>query len=1118
MNPHFPESFYDEILKNYHSTDLVLEAKYLELGAILQKFLFQFSEEESLKFSNYFSRISYLSYKYDLSKTLQWQLNNFRTNQSQLWTGKFKPDQNDLLKALKTVSTLIFTLTENVLPKDLENLFLNLKTEKFESNRPTYKEKYDDLRVVVLDIDEENHILICRENGFENSDFLLVKYDQTIQNKFNDTVTFIKNVFSSRATLNLIDVKVDEDHFFYPKVIVLEPDYLVDVTAIAECFHDFANISSGYTINKFKPRGNTTAIMVGNIANFLLDQLMSDSCISFKEAFQKVFQTNTLAFADFDDEEMRKIYDQSKHHFESLLKVIKTDFDKIGVKTENCYLEPSFYSNKFGLQGRLDIWHKPIDSKKAAIIELKSGGLYKSNNLGLNHNHHAQTTLYDLLVRSVYKDMDVIEYLLYSKLENDQLKLSIPDRNTKLEVIRLRNELLTIDKKLSRLDEKPLNELNFLDKISSDIVPKSAGFLARDLDDFHRVIKNSSDLERRYFIAFTAFIAKEFIISKIGSDQNENSDGLASMWLTDFEEKNLNFSILSALEIIENNSNSEEMLLIFRRTLDTNPLANFRQGDIAVLYPKDRPEDSVMNHQIFKGSIISIDSEKVFFRLHSRQFNDDVFNQFQHWCLEHDSMDKSFNLQYSALYNFLNAEKKKKELLLTIQPPKKSIISNLYFDNAGLSMEQKNVLNKALSSEDYFLLVGPPGTGKTKVMLAEMVKHLLKYSHENILLLAYTNRAVDEICEAIHGFAEDQYLRLGSRYASDTRFEHRMFSVFTENIQNRKELKEIISKTRIFVSTVSTLLNRPLILNLKKFDTVIIDEASQILEPMLVGLLPEFKRFIMIGDHKQLPAVVLQDKKTASVTDEKLLEIGLSNRSNSIFERLYHRAEKNNWNWAFATLSAQGRMHQDICEFPNKYFYDGNLNLLPEESNEKWQSEPLNYKIPESNTLLTDKLLSNRVVFIPSYSDLESNPKTNLSEAVKVAEVVDIFNRIYQSNNLHFDNETIGVITPFRAQIAQIRQELAKFENAYDQITIDTVERYQGAARDIIIVSLCLNMEHQLGSLISVSDDEKVDRKLNVALTRARKHLVIIGNESIMKKNKHYSMLLEWISENNGIL
>jgi len=125
MNPHYPESFYDEILKIHHSTDLVIEAKYLELGAILQKFLLQFSEEESLKFSNYFSRISYLSYKYDLSKTLQWQLNNFRNNQSQLWTGKFKPVQNDLVIALKTVSSLIFTLTEKELPKDLENLFLN---------------------------------------------------------------------------------------------------------------------------------------------------------------------------------------------------------------------------------------------------------------------------------------------------------------------------------------------------------------------------------------------------------------------------------------------------------------------------------------------------------------------------------------------------------------------------------------------------------------------------------------------------------------------------------------------------------------------------------------------------------------------------------------------------------------------------------------------------------------------------------------------------------------------------------------------------------------------------------------------------------------------------------
>ena len=88
-----------------------------------------------------------------------------------------------------------------------------------------------------------------------------------------------------------------------------------------------------------------------------------------------------------------------------------------------------------------------------------------------------------------------------------------------------------------------------------------------------------------------------------------------------------------------------------------------------------------------------------------------------------------------------------------------------------------------------------------------------------------------------------------------------MFSVVTEKVEKRKELKEIIDRHRIFISTVATIVNRPLILKLKKFDTAVIDEASQILEPLLVGLLPSFRRFILIGDHKQLPAVVMQDKK-----------------------------------------------------------------------------------------------------------------------------------------------------------------------------------------------------------------------------------------------------------------
>jgi DNA replication ATP-dependent helicase Dna2 len=128
-----------------------------------------------------------------------------------------------------------------------------------------------------------------------------------------------------------------------------------------------------------------------------------------------------------------------------------------------------------------------------------------------------------------------------------------------------------------------------------------------------------------------------------------------------------------------------------------------------------------------------------------------------------------------------------------------------------------------------------------------------------------------------------------------------------------------------------------------------------------------------------------------------------------------------------------------------------------------------------------------------------------------VAKVIDNFRQLYEANGLEFKTESVGVITPFRAQIAQIRQQLETFGKDYEKCSIDTVERYQGGARDIIIISLCLNMTHQLDAVVSLSDDEVVDRKLNVALTRARKHLVVIGNEYIMKQDRRYSKLLNWM-------
>ena len=304
------------------------------------------------------------------------------------------------------------------------------------------------------------------------------------------------------------------------------------------------------------------------------------------------------------------------------------------------------------------------------------------------------------------------------------------------------------------------------------------------------------------------------------------------------------------------------------------------------------------------------------------------------------------------------------------------------------------------------------------------------------------------------------------------------------------------------------------LLQLKSFDTAIIDEASQILEPLLVGMLPHFKRFVLIGDHKQLPAVVLQPKERSAVKEAALHKIGLNNRRNSLFERLYRRAEAKGWDWAYDRLSHQGRMHRDICAFPSRYFYDDQLHLLPEGLPiGRWQSAPLDYVLPEGASPLVQLLAQQRLVYRNSAVDLMSNPKTNLDEAQQVGQLIEAFAQLYRTNGQTLSPADVGVITPFRAQIAQIRRVLQGYEQGYEACTIDTVERYQGGARSIIIISLCLNDHYQLDSVISLSDDAVVDRKLNVALTRARHHLVLLGHEPLMRLDARYAALIDYIRE-----
>ncbi|MEM9239799.1 MAG: hypothetical protein AAGB07_07445 [Pseudomonadota bacterium] len=223
-------------------------------------------------------------------------------------------------------------------------------------------------------------------------------------------------------------------------------------------------------------------------------------------------------------------------------------------------MEPSFYSEKYGLQGRLDVFYKPADSsKQSAIVELKSGKPFKPNTYGISTNHFTQTLLYDLIIKSVFeKGIAPANFILYSGTDDRQLRFAPAIKAQQLEAIQIRNQIVAIERGLANLGEQPLDSPNFFGLLSPARMPAAKGFISKDLGLFEKVYANMRSLDRAYFTAFSGFIAREQWLAKTGIQGLENINGLASLWLNDLEEKEAAFDIISHLVVVPRGSGPSE--------------------------------------------------------------------------------------------------------------------------------------------------------------------------------------------------------------------------------------------------------------------------------------------------------------------------------------------------------------------------------------------------------------------------------------------------------------------------------------------------------------------------------------------------------------------------------
>ena len=526
---------------------------------------------------------------------------------------------------------------------------------------------------------------------------------------------------------------------------------------------------------------------------------------------------------------------------------------------------------------------------------------------------------------------------------------------------------------------------------------------------------------------------------------------------------------------------------------------------------------------LMKGNILELQPDRMTLVLRNGQQNKDIIGGKEEvFAVEHDFSDTSANNGFRGLYAFLSAQADRKELLLGVRPPAQLEDVKLNGDYGRFN----ELILKEKQAKDYFLLVGPPGTGKTSCALRFMVEEALSEPDTSILLLSYTNRAVDEICAMLtdSGIADrTPFIRIGNELSCDKRFVPYLLKYSLDDCPKLTDIQQKMARTRIFVGTTTAINNRLNLFTLKHFQLAIIDEASQILEPDLIGILSArhqqhnaIDKFVLVGDYKQLPAIAQQSPEEAAVTDLLLRNIGLEDCRNSLFERLY----KSSPDTCRSILHKQGRMHPAIAEFPNQTFY----------YREQLESVPLPHQLEETpyEACLTPQdtidqlLLERRMVFIPAEAPdhLTCSDKTNPNEARIVATLLD---HIYRLTESRFDpNRTVGVIVPYRNQIAMIRKEIARLQlPALQDISIDTVERYQGSQRDIIIYSFTIQNFSQLNFLTANTFQEGyflIDRKLNVALTRARKQLLLTGNPHILGANITFYKLMEYIRLHNGYL
>ncbi len=794
--------------------------------------------------------------------------------------------------------------------------------------------------------------------------------------------------------------------------LVIEPVRQVNATSIARSLH----CTKPQVDQTRRGKGDVTIhTLKGQLIHLLFDRMLEGSS-SIENAYEEALPSLLVPLASVVDD----FFDESafradvNRHTSALKEFVHANPHLL----EHTQLELKRHSATIGIQGRIDALYR--HGNRLDILELKTGAKIRPED-------HAQLFIYRLLLSDLIRrwrqndgsDVEVSSRLL-SSVDGSFAPLRVTTDFH--QVLDARNKLVALQYALGQYQPHVTVRFEGFNEEICNACPSWTRSRCKDASDVFGDRPGCPETEElRYFRRFTRLVQRE----RWRAD--EDLGDLLDDSRLDFRVRN--FRAIRGARIAPG---ADCFTFEFERNT-----SDLERGDSVLIH-----SGMISSSTTYHGHIRDIDTHSMRVAIPLKNLHRTVF-EGREWIIDRFPGDVTSEASHTALYDFLIApmDAKKRAILgESAQSPK---LPADFPSRGTLNDSQTEAVNGAVGCDVFHLIWGPPGTGKTRV-IPEIVREV----KGPILLGAFTNTAVDKMLGAmLDRDPSFRFLRVG-RSSESPELASRLNDpgeYFTEDLALRtgtvRAMKQLLDTAPVVAATAHRASTIPY-LRTRAFEMAIVDEAGQLTEPLTLGLILRARRFVLIGDDKQLPPVV----RTKS--------LGLS-----MFERLKRDGR------AITMLDTQYRMHSEIMDLSNRFFYEGRLRPgVADEERTPPDGRP--------------------VVFIPVEGECDG--RSNRSEADVVCDLV----RSYLNKGV--SPASIGVVSPFRAQVVLLRHLLGGVG-----VMVDTVERFQGGERDIMILSFVRARS------AGFAFDE---RRLNVAITRARRKLILVGQTELFR-NSRYSWI-----------